>query len=96
MFPKIKRIVNEAIKSEIRELPCLICGNPEVDACHIKSRGSGGDDSEENLISFCRIHHIEQHKIGWYRMARKYTQVADYLYAKDWTFTPLGKIVKNY
>ena len=32
------------------------CSNG-LDAHHIKTKGSGGDDTKENLITLCRRHH---------------------------------------
>jgi 5-methylcytosine-specific restriction endonuclease McrA len=32
-----------------------------LDVHHIQTRGSGGDDAVENLITLCRKHHSEAH-----------------------------------
>ena len=37
--------------------PC--CGG--LDAHHIKTKGSGGGDNPENLITLCRGHHNDAH-----------------------------------
>jgi len=42
------------------------------DPCHIKSKGSGGPDSRENIFAMCRKHHSEQHAIGIISMWNKY------------------------
>lgn len=34
------------------------------DPAHIKTRGSGGDDTDENLVSLCRPHHDAQEIMG--------------------------------
>ena len=41
---------------------CEVCGCPAVDVHHIKSRGRGGDDIPDNLISLCRDCHTKAHK----------------------------------
>lgn len=58
----------------VRSGLCLIgdqCFGTGVDACHVKSRGAGGDD-RGNLIPLCRSHHREQHQIGLRSFERKY------------------------
>lgn len=47
---------------------CELCwdtgwGEPASPPHHI-TRGSGGDDSEENLVSLCPRHHKEVHAVG--------------------------------
>jgi hypothetical protein len=44
---------------------CEVCGDMSSAPAHIKSRGSGGDDSKDNLISFCLPCHTRQHLEGW-------------------------------
>lgn len=39
---------------------------------HIKTRGSGGDDKKQNLLSLCLKHHSEVHLIGRMTFAKKY------------------------
>ena len=51
---------------------CMVCGTMATDRHHIKTRGAGGDDSEENGISLCRIHHIHVHSMGWRRFAKEH------------------------
>jgi hypothetical protein len=56
-----------------KELPCSVCGiKPPSDPHHYKTRGAGGDDSLENLISLCRKHHNEIHQIGVLTFMAKY------------------------
>lgn len=61
----------------------MICRGPS-DPCHIKTRGSGGDDVESNLIPMCRQHHTEQGQIGWVRFCAKYPKAENELAEKGW------------
>ncbi|GAF84320.1 unnamed protein product [marine sediment metagenome] len=73
MFPKNKRIEDEEVLESFRRLPCVVCDcAPPSDPCHITSKGAGGGDAEENLISMCREHHQEQHGKGWIWMCEQY------------------------
>jgi hypothetical protein len=60
------------------ELKC--CGRPATKPHHIKSRGSGGTDSNSNLISLCSDHHRfgadAVHK-GWRTFIIKHSDVAE-------------------
>lgn len=69
--------------NKFRGKPCVVCRKPS-DPAHIKTRGSGGPDEEDNLLSLCRMHHSEQHQVGWVRFARKYRQVEFVLGQKGW------------
>lgn len=68
----------------IKSMKCLVCGSPNVDAHHIKTRGSGGDDSLKNLAPLCRIHHTEVHRIGIISFSQKYLGVSTYLQDNGW------------
>ncbi len=58
---------------QIRQMPCEICNAyPPSDPHHIVTIGAGGDDSLSNLVSLCRTHHVEIHKIGRKTFALKY------------------------
>ena len=66
--PKTPRIKNKKLLQDKKGI-CFICGKlGQTDKHHIKSKGSGGDDKEENLIELCRKCHTELHsgnlKIG--------------------------------
>ena len=55
--PKDKRIVNKKLLKDKKGV-CQICGTPgQTEKHHIKTKGSGGDDTEENLIEVCRKCH---------------------------------------
>jgi 5-methylcytosine-specific restriction endonuclease McrA len=62
MFPKPQRLVDPgAILAawERDNRRCLICGERVRPSSvhHIVSRGAGGPDVPENLITLCRLHH---------------------------------------
>lgn len=79
------RIKDEKLIARVREQWCSItaCIYPS-DACHIKSRGSGGDDVEWNLIPLCRYHHIEQHKRGWLNFSLSFPEIIVELAQRGW------------
>ena len=62
--PKIKikkRINNKKLLKDKKGI-CEICGKKtQTEKHHIKTKGSGGNDTEENLIEVCRICHIKIH-----------------------------------
>ena len=85
MFPKSKRIVNLELLEEIRQKACLFCLRPGPnDPHHLRSVKSGGNDTEENLISACRVCHTELHKRGLHFMMQKYLQSGKILESKGW------------
>jgi len=58
-YSKRKRIVNKDLIKSYRDKPCAICFVYfQTSPHHIKTRGAGGDDTEENLICLCGEHHI--------------------------------------
>lgn len=75
---KKKRIVNKALVSKVRELGCFVCGWKPCDAHHVRSRGAGGGDTEENLLALCRRHHSEIHQIGKTKFFSKYKTLQCY------------------
>lgn len=64
---------------------CLVCNRDHADRAHVRTRGSGGGDEPENIMPLCRLHHIEQHKIGIITFIEKYPQVMTYLQDRQWT-----------
>lgn len=64
MFEKKKRIVNKKLLEEIKMQSCVVCNKKPVDAHHLSTKGSGGDDTKENCFPFCREHHSMIHRIG--------------------------------
>ena len=66
------RVKDKALLSSFHDKPCLVCGRGPSDPHHLKTRGAGGDDSDDNLIALCRVHHVEIHKIGRDTFIQKY------------------------
>jgi len=69
--------MNEKYLDYIKQMECLVyedfgfecCG--EVDAHHVKTKGSGGGE-EGNLIPLCRKHHSLVHSMGRLTFQQKY------------------------
>lgn len=60
-LPKNKRIVNKKLLKDKKGV-CKICGKKgPTEKHHKKTKGSGGNDTEENLIEVCRICHTKIH-----------------------------------
>ena len=62
---KPRRIRDEKVLKRARQRACEWPGCTwtffKVHAAHIKSKGSGGDDADENVISLCVRHHSMHH-----------------------------------
>jgi hypothetical protein len=60
--------------SFIRSLPCLVCGSMRnVEAAHFPGlRGMAQKRSDFETGPLCRVHHQEQHRIGWPRFIQTY------------------------
>lgn len=65
-IPKPVRIKNPNAISAARKKYCELCGVPvhpeQIHVHHIKSRGSGGHDQADNLISLCWRCHLKVHE----------------------------------
>ena len=51
----------------IRELECVLCGNPGVEAAHLRWKTDGGmgmKPSDSWVLPLCSHHHRIQHSIG--------------------------------
>ena len=60
-YPKQARIKNKKLLKDKKGM-CQQCGKRGyTEKHHIKSKGSGGDDTLENLIEVCRICHRKIH-----------------------------------
>lgn len=60
-LPKNKRIVNKKLLKDKKGV-CEICGRKgPTEKHHKKTKGSGGNDTKENLIEVCRICHTKIH-----------------------------------
>jgi len=63
---------------------CVVCGRPDSDVHHIKTRGSGGTDDPWNLVHLCRREHAEIHQIGSVRFTKKYINFFEHISKKGW------------
>lgn len=41
------------------------CGKPATEIHHVRTRGAGGDDDDENLLALCSECHRGVHDLGW-------------------------------
>lgn len=62
---------------------CVTCQTVGIDYHHLKSKKSGGCNCGHNLISLCRAHHVEIHKIGRNTFVKKH-KLETYLKFKGW------------
>ena len=63
MFPKLARIRSKTNIEQARQDRCEYCYRvAPVHVHHIRSRGSGGHDEPENLVSLCIHCHDKAHK----------------------------------
>jgi 5-methylcytosine-specific restriction endonuclease McrA len=89
MFPKKKRIVDASVLDMVRKRNCEVCGKRATaaepsQACHIRSRGAGGDDTWENIYAGCAECHHLQHLKGFAYMFEKYPFFKQVVYHKGW------------
>lgn len=84
MIPKSKRKEDEDLLELVRSQRCVECARTGPDPCHVKSRGAGGPDESWNVLPLCRVHHTEQHKIGWVTFAERHPRVLLWLEANGW------------
>lgn len=94
MLKKPRRIINKRLLADFRVRPCLICGKTPSDPAHIKTKGSGGHDVEENILSLCRSHHSIQHTMSWYKFSEKFPMIKWALKSKGWFFDLSGDLPK--
>lgn len=82
---KKKRKVNKALTDSYHNNPCVVCGSRYgTHGHHMKTKGSGGDDIVENLISLCFNHHCEIGQIGIKKFIKKYPWVEKIFREKGW------------
>lgn len=68
--PKNKRIVNKKLLKDKKGV-CELCGKKgQTEKHHIKTKGSGGNDTKDNLIEICRVCHTKIHQ-GEIKINRK-------------------------
>lgn len=87
------RIKNPQLLKEKREVPCELCNSHNnVAGYHIKTKGSGGHDIEENLISLCFHCHITKlHQWGLNRFCEVYPKMVEILKNKGWYYCEVLK-----
>ena len=91
---KTKRIVDLKLLRAIRELPCLACDGAqqtETEPDHVKTRGSGGNDSAENVWPLCRQHHCDRHLKGLRYMTENFEKCFDWMKENQPMFFERGK-----
>ncbi len=60
--PKPSRKKSKKTREKARKDCCEYCGKyGSVEVHHIKSKGSGGQDTPENLVSLCGVCHTKVH-----------------------------------
>lgn len=79
------RIKDPLLLKTFQGQPCEICGRLGV-GHHIKTRGSGGDDVVNNLVTLCQYHHREIHDLGTFTFSQKYSDFSKILSDKGWCF----------
>ena len=72
MFPKISRLESQANLDLMRSYACHVCGVTPVDVHHVRTKGAGGGDDLNNLISLCRVCHTKVHQMGVKTFWKKY------------------------
>lgn len=62
-IPKTPRVQDRKLLDRVRAIGhCEVCGNSYLLATHhIKSRGSGGHDTEDNTVCLCYVCHTKAH-----------------------------------
>lgn len=69
----------KAVREFKKKYPrCIICGKKSTPH-HVKSRGAGGADSENNLMPLCLKHHIQRNILGRREFRRRYPEVRNWL-----------------
>jgi 5-methylcytosine-specific restriction endonuclease McrA len=86
----MRKVDKELLKHIRNDKKCIICYTSNPDPHHVKSKKSGGDDVEANLMPLCRICHTQVHKIGLNRFADKYPSVKGWLLHYGWEINPIS------
>ena len=66
------RIESEAYLQHVREYPCAVCGQPNVDPHHIETRGTSQKAHDLWTIPLCRKHHNAWHDSGGETFCREH------------------------
>lgn len=76
--------------NKFKEEYCVICGHSgkyfQLDVDHVKTLASGGKDEPFNLMTLCRICHIEKGSKPISEMANKYPNYRQWLLKNNWYF----------
>lgn len=72
---------------------CEICGSMDLVAYHhIKSRGSGGTEHDDNLIALCTYGcHEKIHHYGLTKFCKEFPKMERILIKKGWEKDPYNK-----
>lgn len=96
---KQKRIIDNELLKSVGQRPCYICrskGSVNNDTHHVKSKKSGGDDLEHNLVSLCRKHHTEIHQYGLNKFSEIYPKFTIWLAQNNWEFCSITNKWKHF
>ena len=72
------------MKVKMQNKPCVICGNPNSDRAHFKTRGAGAGWKNNEYTYLCRKHHMEQGHLNFYRFVQKYPKFSRVLSDNGW------------
>lgn len=92
-FPKPDPILDKDFQEQIRQLPCVVCcAAPRSTVSHIKTRGSGGDDSWFNCTPKCGKHHMEWESSAPSDFFERWPHFKEYLFSLGWYIDDFGKL----
>lgn len=87
---------NPKFYNQFKKDQCLVgidCLGP-LDVDHVRTLGAGGLDTESNLMTLCRKHHVEKGMKGIDHMANKYENYLIWLRDYGWQKDFRGKWVR--
>jgi len=85
-MPKRKRDKKQA--KRYSQMPCIVCGDTyQVSGDHIKSFGSGGKCTDDNMMPLCFKHHRQKEDIKLTRFVKEYPFLEDVLIQKGFWFS---------
>ncbi len=93
-IPKRVRVKNRKLLDKYHDMPCIVCGWPQSEPAHIRSKAAGGGDEPDNLINFCQKEHRTQHQKGWKYMWDTYAKVKQELIKKGWAIDQHGRLFR--
>lgn len=78
---------DEKFLEAMRELPCLGCGSiGPSEIHHLRSRGSGGDDSAWNVVPLDRKCHQKIHSLGLSTFLESHNALKDWMLSMGWYY----------